>query len=159
VLPQEAECDGVSKTRNAHGRKECHHVWTTSNLEWLPQLEKWSGLRSIVCVYRRWTEGKRKKEEKRYYITSLEPRAEELQQRIRCHWSVENEFHWHLDVAFSEDRSQISAEANENLRIARATALQLLKAETSFKMGIKAKMRKCLRSEQYLHQVLLAGNF
>lgn len=159
MMPEQAECDGVSKTNSAHGRKECHHVWATSNLDWLPQLEKWCNLKSIVCVYRRWTEKKNKKEEKRYYITSLEANAELLHERIRRHWSVENEFHWHLDVAFNEDRSQISAEANKNLIIARVMALQLLKAETTCKMGIKAKMRKCVRSEEYLHQVLLSGKF
>jgi predicted transposase YbfD/YdcC len=110
-------------------------------------------------VYRRWSEGKQRKEEKRYYITSLDAEAEKLGEKVRRHWSVENEFHWHLDVTFGEDKSQISAEANENLRIARAIALRLLKAETTCKMGIKAKMRKCLRSEKYLHQVLLVGNF
>ena len=159
TMPGEAGCDGVSHTDRGRGRKETHHVWSTSDLEWLPQLEKWIGLKSIVCVYRRWTEGKQRKEEKRYYMTSLDAVAEELRKKIRRHWSVENEFHWHLDVAFSEDKSRISAEANENLRVARAMALQLLTAESTFKKGIKAKMRKCHRSEQYLHQVLLAGNF
>lgn len=159
VMPEEAGCDGVSHTDKGRGRKETHHVWSTSDLEWLPQLKKWEGLKSIVCVYRRWTENKQRKEEKRYYMTSLNVGAEELRKRIRRHWSVENEFHWHLDVAFCEDKSQIGADANENLRIARVIALQLLKAETTFTKGIKAKMRKCHRSERYLHQVLLVGNF
>jgi predicted transposase YbfD/YdcC len=89
----------------------------------------------------------------------LQASSEELRKKIRRHWSVENEFHWHLDVAFGEDDSQIGEDANENLRVARAIALQLLKTETTFKKGIKAKMRKCHRSEDYLKQVLLAGNF
>jgi predicted transposase YbfD/YdcC len=159
VIPTEAGCDGVSHRERARGRQETHHVWSTSDLEWLPQLEKWTGLKSIVCVYRRWTEGKQRKEEKRYYITSLKSEAENLRKKVRRHWSVENEFHWHLDVAFGEDKSRIGAEANENLRVARAISLRLLQAETTFKKGIKAKMRKCLRSEQYLNQVLLVGNF
>lgn len=159
TMPEEAGCDGVSHTEQRRGRKETHHVWSTSNLEWLPQLPKWTGLKSAVCVYRRWKEGKETKEEKRYYITSLQANAEELRKKIRRHWSVENEFHWHLDVTFGEDDSRIGEDANENLRVARAIALQLLKTETSFKKGIKAKMRKCHRSEDYLQQVLLAGNF
>ncbi|MDN3505152.1 MAG: ISAs1 family transposase [Rhabdochlamydiaceae bacterium] len=159
TMPAEARCDGISHAERGRGRKETHHIWSTSDLEWLPQLSKWVGLKSAVCVYRRWVEGKKTKEEKRYYITSLEANAEELRRRIRRHWSVENEFHWHLDVAFGEDDSRIGEDANENLRVARAIALQLLKAETTFKKGIKAKMRKCHRSESYLHQVLLVGNF
>jgi predicted transposase YbfD/YdcC len=159
TMPKEAGCDGISHTENGRGRKETHHVWSTSDLEWLPQLEKWVGLKSIVCVYRRWTESKQRKEEKRYYMTSLKAEAEDLRKKIRRHWSIENEFHWHLDVAFREDESRIGAKANENLRIARAISLQLLQAETTFKKGIKAKMRKCHRSEHYLHKVLLAGNF
>jgi predicted transposase YbfD/YdcC len=159
IMPAQASCDGISHKDCARGRKEIHHVWVLSDLEWLPQLGKWEKLKSIVCVYRRWTEGKQRKEEKRYYITSLNAGAEELRRRVRRHWSVENEFHWHLDVAFNEDKSRIGAEANENLRVARAIALQLLQAESSFKKSIKAKMRKCLRSENYLHKVLLAGRF
>lgn len=159
IMPQEAGCDGVSYSQRGRGRKETHHVWSTNQLEWLPQWKEWEGLKSIVCVYRRWTEGKQHKEEKRYYISSLSEDADKLRQKIQRHWSIENEFHWHLDVAFNEDKNQINAEANENLRVARVIALQLLKKELNFNKSIKAKMRKCHRSEDYLQQVLLVGNF
>jgi hypothetical protein len=78
---------------------------------------------------------------------------------LKRHWPVENEFHWHLDVSFGEDDSSIGATANENLRIARMIALELLKSEKSFSKGIKAKSRRCVRSDDYLEKVLLAGNF
>lgn len=83
TMPTEARCDGVSHTEYGRGRKETHHVWATSDLEWLPQFEKWEGLKNIVCVYRRWTEGEQRKEEKRYYITSLKAEAEELRKKVR----------------------------------------------------------------------------
>ena len=149
LIPTEAGCDGISYKNRGRGRKETHHVWTSADLEWLPQKEKWTGLKSIVCILRNWVETGKKKEEKRYYITSLESSAEEIGKKIQRHWSIENEFHWHLDVTFGEDDSHISAEANENLRIARAIALKLLKAEKTFKKGVKAKMKKCHRSEKY----------
>lgn len=159
LMPTEAGCNGISYKNTGRGRKETHHIWTSSDLEWLPQKDKWAGLKSIVCVLRNWVEKGKKKKERRYYISSLDASAEEIGRKIQRHWSIENEFHWHLDVTFREDDSQISAEANENLRVARAIALKLLKEEKTFKKGIKAKMNKCNRSEKYLSEVMSVGNF
>lgn len=41
--------------------------------------------------------------EKRFYLSSLPPKAEQLAQLIRGHWAIENNLHWTLDVAFNED--------------------------------------------------------
>ena len=64
-----------------------------------------------------------------------------------------------MDVTFREDQSQIGVTANENLRVARMTALKLLKEENTYKRGLKAKMRRCLHFDQYLEKVLVSGNF
>lgn len=73
--------------------------------------------------------------------------------------STHHEFHWHLDVTMKEDESDIGATANKNLRVARTIALNLLREDHSYKRGLRAKMRRCHRSEAYLDQVLSAGNF
>ena len=45
--------------------------------------------------------------ETRYFIRSLDDQApERLAKAIRAHWSVENNLHWVLDVAFDEDRNR-----------------------------------------------------
>lgn len=145
--------------KKGHGRNDYQEIWVTENVDWLPQKDEWAGLSSVIMVYRRWTEKDKSHEEKRYYICSCVTEAERLAHLIKRHWSIENEFHWHLDVSFGEDDSGIGAIANENLRIARMTALKLLKSEKSFSKGVKAKARRCVRSDDYLEKVLLIGNF
>jgi predicted transposase YbfD/YdcC len=44
--------------------------------------------------------------ETRYYISSVEGDADQLNRNIRDHWKkIENSLHWILDVAFHETRS------------------------------------------------------
>lgn len=159
VAPDYAPCIGVEISRNRRGRKDKQEVWVSEDLDWLPNRCEWKNLQSIIMVHRQWEEKGVAREEKRYYISSLRDSPEKLAHIVRRHWSVENELHWHLDVTFQEDASQIGAIANENLRVARMTALELLRAETGFKRGLKKKMRRCLRSESYLEQVLMKGFF
>lgn len=108
---------------------------------------------------RRWTIEGKEHEERRFYLSSMQAKAEQMGAWIRRHWSIENEYHWHLDVTFGEDESSISGQANQNLRMARNIALKLLKVETSFKSSLAGKMRKCHRSDAYLSKVLVSGNF
>ena len=91
----------------------------------------------------------------RYFISSKVMTAEEVLQATRLHWQVENNLHWVLDVAFSEDQSRArKGNAAENLAIARQIALNLLKKDTSIKLGIKNKRKTCGWSEEYLCHVL-----
>lgn len=145
--------------RKEHGRKESHTIWVTQDLNWLPQKKEWKDLRSLVCIKRHWEEKGKVKQETRYYITSANMEPKEFGHRIRRHWSIENEYHWHLDVNFKEDDSEIGARSNRILRVARTIALHLLKSEPTKRLSIKQKKRKCHRSETFLHQVLLVGNF
>ena len=97
--------------------------------------------------------------ERRYYISSLSTDPERLGLLIRRHWAIENEYHWHLDVTFSEDDSQISPQSNRNLRVARNIALQLLRAEKTKGLSLRRKMKRCHRNEDFLREILLVGNF
>lgn len=157
--PGYAPCEQWHRQEIGHGRSESYGIWTCNELDWLPQLGDWAGLKSIIMVIRKMRIDGQEKEERRYYISSLIESPERYDAIIRRHWSIENELHWHLDVTFGEDDSQIGAEANENLRVARMMALDMLKKEKTFKMGLKAKMRKCVRSDDYLKKVIVSGNF
>ena len=87
----------------------------------------------------------------RYYITSLRPDAERLNRSIRQHWGVENKLHWALDVSFGEDldckRARHSA---QNFSLLNRIALNLLKQEKSYKLGIKSKRLKAGWDNNYL---------
>ncbi|MFT4554182.1 MAG: putative transposase YbfD/YdcC [Chlamydiales bacterium] len=158
--PEYASCSDYIAEKQGHGRQDRQEVWVSKDVEWLPQKEDWKGLQSLILVCRYWEEKGEKRSEKRYYISILKERIpEDFAKIIRRHWSIENELHWHLDVTFNEDASQIGAAANENLRVARMIALDMLRGEKSNKRGLKAKARRCHRSDDYLKKVLLVANF
>lgn len=157
--PHLAACNATAYRESSRGRQDTHEVWVTNDLSWLPQKKDWPGLESLIQVRRTWTNGKTQHKETRYYISSLKGTPEDFTRLIRRHWSIENEFHWHLDVTFREDDNGISASANKGLRVARSMALHLLRLEQTFKRGLKAKMRRCHRSETYLSHVLGVANF
>ena len=64
-------------------------------------------LKSFIKVERSGMRGKKSYEETLYYITSKKLKAEILGQKIREHWSIENQVHWVKDVIFNEDKLRI----------------------------------------------------
>jgi predicted transposase YbfD/YdcC len=91
----------------------------------------------------------------RYYLSSLPGKAAEALRVTRTHWSIENSMNWVLDVAFREDDSRVRIDHGpENLGILRRIALNLLKQESTLKVGVKAKRKAAGWDEAYLHLVL-----
>lgn len=90
-----------------HGRVETRICEVIDNLEFFDEKEKWSNLKSIVKITaKRFNKSTQQAStETRYYITSLEPNAEKINNAVRKHWSIENNLHWTLDVIFKEDES------------------------------------------------------
>jgi predicted transposase YbfD/YdcC len=81
----------------------------------------------------------RRETDTRYYITSLDKNAEELNGLTRSHWSIENQLHWYLDVVFGEDASQTrTLNAPENYNTLRKMALQIL-SHADLKGSIKVR--------------------
>ncbi len=69
----------------------------------------------------------------------------------RNHWSVENNLHWMLDVAFGEDDSRVRiGNAAENLSRVRRIALMLLKQEKTAKVGVMSRRKKAGWDRNYL---------
>jgi predicted transposase YbfD/YdcC len=146
----------VEETR-AHDRDEVRRVWTTSELDWLPEAEDWTGLRSLVCVEsQRTILGKPTTTNRRLYISSIpDLAADQAARAVRAHWGVENQLHWVLDVAFREDEARArKGHAAENLGIVRKLALNLIKQETSVKRGIKTKRLRAGWDHRYLLKIL-----
>jgi predicted transposase YbfD/YdcC len=143
---------------DTHGRKVVRECWVTSFPEIITHInayKPWSGLRSIVKLVARTGEGDPLTVETRYFITSLPPDARNILRVVRGHWHIENSLHWVLDIAFCEDDSRIRCDhAPENMALLRHMALNLLKHETSLKIGVKARRKRAGWDDAYLLKVL-----
>jgi len=68
---------------------------------------------------------------------------------------IENSVHWLLDVSFAEDACRVRKDHGpENLSVIRRIALNLLKKESTCKLGIKSKRKKAGWNHKYLARVL-----
>ncbi len=148
-----------AKTVNkGHGRLEIRQCWTIADPEYLAQirdLNRWTGIRSLVMILSERRIGQEIEIQDRYYITSLESDAEKILRAKRSYWGIENRLHWVLDIAFNEDHSRVRKDhAPQNFAVLRHMALNLLKQEQSVKAGIKAKRLKCGWDTDYFLRVL-----
>jgi len=91
----------------------------------------------------------------RYYILSRYLPAREFARAVRGHWGIENQLHWQLDVTFQENRCRVrKGHADVNPSILRRAALNMLRNETTEKVGVKNK-RLTAAGDGYLEQVLV----
>lgn len=119
-------------------------------------LNSWPGLTTLVRIEAsRWVATKDKTEEQvRYYLSSLSADATFFNDKVRQHWTVENQLHWVLDVYFGEDRSRKrDKNSAQNFALIRKMALNLLRNHPE-KISLKRKQGKCSRSDQYREAVL-----
>jgi predicted transposase YbfD/YdcC len=124
-----------------HGRIETRSVRVTDEIEWLKNDHSWVGLKSIVAVTAKRELGEKVTEETRYFISSLSVvNPKKLEYAVRAHWTIENNLHWVLDLAFDEDSNRTrTGYSAANLAVIRHIALNLIKTEKTAKVGIKTK--------------------
>ena len=92
-----------------------------------------------------------------FYLTSLDGDANKLGQAIRLHWSVENGWHWTLDVTFNEDACRVrTGHAPQNLSWLRRIAINALNLEQSFKRSNRQKSNRAAMDNNYMLTILAA---
>lgn len=149
---QGVECDALGTKEIAHGRIEKREIYVTEDIEWLPQKEEWTKLKSIVMVKsERQLQGQSPTSEKRYYISSLPANALKVARAVRLHWRVENNLHRQLDINFEEDKSVVNTgHAGENLATFRRLALNILGSGK----GLLERRRNAAWNEEYLTELV-----
>ena len=125
-------------------------------LDYLQTGKQWSGLKAAVKITARRETSAGVTVQSRCYISSLDAPAGKLLSAVRSHWSIENSLHWTLDVAYREDQCRGRKDhAPQNLATMRQISHNLLKRETSLKVGIQGKRLQAGWQEDYLLKVLL----
>ena len=118
--------------------------------------KEWTGLNAIIEIEyeRAVVASARIEKEKRYYISSLQPDAQQLATYIRNHWGIENRLHYMLDVYWGEDESKKQvAYAATNFGILLRIAHNLVKLHPE-KISVKRKLKRADRSDSYREQIL-----
>lgn len=147
----------ITEEKN-HGRLEKREYWLLSNTDWITQKNEWSELKSVGMVRSEITVKDKTSVEFRYYISSLKNTPVLFRDSVRKHWEIETSCHWILDIAFREDESRArNLHAAENFTLLRKIALNLLKNETTTKIGVKGKRLKAGWDQEYLLKVLGFG--
>jgi len=139
-----------------HGRIETRTLRVSDKLEWLEKEHSWAGLKSILAVTAKREIGEKVTEETRYFISSLSADdPAKLEHAVRAHWSIENNLHWVLDVAFDEDSNRTrKGYSAANLSVTRHIALNLIKSEKTAKVGVKTKRLMAGWDNEYLLKIM-----
>ena len=117
-----------------HGRIETRKCEVYNKIDLLEDVDKWPGFKSVIKVTAQRDIKNKLTSETRFYISSLNHDAKDLNKYIRQHWSVENNLHWTLDMTFREDEQRKRIKyAAQNFAVIRKIALNLLKKEGSKK--------------------------
>jgi len=150
-------CENVEK---GHGRIDTRTVYLVKNMNDCIDQQQWPKIQSVVMVISKRCIKNKESVESRYYITSSSMDVTEVALSIRKHWSVENGFHWSMDVGFREDR-QVAQLSNlaENLAVLRRVAFNYLNqvkdaGEKDRPLSVENKRLKAAMSTEFLEKVL-----
>lgn len=138
-----------------HGRIETREYWVTDRLDQLRAVDAWHDLQTIGMVASERVISGKTEQETRYYISSRDSNAQAFGTRVRGHWSIENALHWVLDTALREDESRIRKDHSaKNMAVVRHIAINLLKQESTLKVGTQAKRLRSACDNDYLGKVI-----
>jgi predicted transposase YbfD/YdcC len=141
-----------------HGRLERREAWTISEpkvLAGLRHAADFAQLTTVMMVRLERRGGAEVSVEWRYYIASCKTSAAQLLRHKRSHWRIENSLHWVLDIAFREDEARLrKGHGAQNFAVLRHIAVNLLKQETTCKLGTFNKRLNAAWDTDYLLKVL-----
>ena len=138
---------------------EMREYYQTEDIKGLDWKKEWKGLKSIIMERSTIEKEGERREEYRYFISSLKTDIEMVSRAVRGHWSVES-MHWHLDVIFREDANEtLDKLAAQNHNIIRKWCLSMLKmVELSMRIKRLSMKKKrfaiSLKPIQFLEEVL-----
>ena len=146
--------DYLKTTTESHGRADIREYWIIKPLDYMKK-RGWKNLQGIGVSRLTSKTGDEEHIETRYFLTSLTLDAKIFSKAVRKHWSIENSFHWCLDIGFREDELRVrKGDAPDNFAVIRHICMNLLKQEKTLKQGLHAKRIKAAWSREYREKVL-----
>lgn len=144
-----------------HGRVETRTVSLCRDLHWLTTADRWQDLSFVARVVRErhvQATGKTSIETAYYIGSDSAATAAATGENIRRHWSIENQLHWVLDLAFREDEARHRAKNTAaNMTTLRHFALNLIKADKKRKLGVANARKRAGWDRSYLVSMLTGG--
>ncbi|MEN0050286.1 MAG: ISAs1 family transposase, partial [Bacteroidota bacterium] len=139
-------------------RIEKRTTYVCNDLTYIDESQKWLDSKSIIMIKseRHFKSGLEKASTRiRFFISSKLENAKYFAERIRKHWSIENQLHWYLDVVFKEDKQRLKqGNSPENMAVMRKLALQSL-LKNKGRKSMKTFRKKIAWNEDLLLDVLL----
>lgn len=125
------------KVEHGHDREE----WRCASvIPWPKDAPAFPYLVAIGRIEAERRDGDKLERSTRYVALSKNLTPARLQEVARAHWSIENDLHWQLDVAFHEDQARTRKDnAPQNIAVIRRIALDILRAHPD-KRSIARKM-------------------
>ncbi|MEM6697855.1 MAG: ISAs1 family transposase [Bacteroidota bacterium] len=158
MLCFEQTLESDEQTDYVGGRIEKRTTYVCNDLTYIDESQKWMDSKSIIMIKseRHFKSGLEKASTKiRFFISSKLENAKYFAERIRKHWSIENQLHWYLDVVFKEDKQRLKqGNAPENMAVMRKLALQSL-LKNKGRKSMKTFRKKIAWNEDLLVDVLL----
>jgi predicted transposase YbfD/YdcC len=149
------------QVHKGHGRLETRTVSLCRDLAWITTTERWRDLCFVARIVRRrhvLATGKTSTETAYYIGSDGAATAATTGEKIRRHWSIENQLHWVLDLAFREDEARHRAKNTAaNMTTLRHFALNLIKADKTRKLGVANARKRAGWDRTYLVSLLTGG--
>ena len=93
IILEETNCDYYVSEEKAEIVLK-REVWSTNEIDWLPQREEWTDLNTIIYIRSTRKIKETTSIELRFYIANEKASAQKLGLEIRSHWGIENKVHW-----------------------------------------------------------------
>lgn len=140
----------VARSAPAHDRTECRRAVVVA-----AEGMDFPGLAAVgQVVTERRVGGRLEEPLVRWFLLSQPLTAARLIEVARTHWTIENQLHWVLDVAFEEDAARSRKDnAPQNLALLRKLALNIIRSHPD-KGSIKGKIKRAGWNDDFLLSLL-----
>lgn len=137
------------------GHSEQREISVSRNLAFLEGHGLWNEIQTAVRLLSDLITERRRQNDKRYYLSSLNLKADAMAANIRLLSLVEQRVEWLLDCDFARSKEALAVEHGwKNMEALLKTSWMLLEKETSVKGSFEVKRQKARQDNAYLRKLI-----